>query len=902
MASSFLRRLVVASGCFSLLVMGATTGVLPTTVAGATYQRGAIGTAGAPRLAPAPLPAPLPSAQQRAQAAADRPDPFTPAPPTSPSGPLPVGAWTALGPAPIGPPYLASGGFYGGANSGRITTVLVIPSGTHAGRIVIGSAGGGVWTTDNDGATWTPRSDQAPSLAIGALTEDPSTPDHLIAGTGEANQSGDSYPGFGLLVSTDGGTTWTTQNPGGVFTGLHVAELAINPSNTMQQFAATSAGLYVTTNGGTSWAKPTDTSYAAVDGNITAVVLNPTTTTTVYLGGGAKTVAESTDGGVHWAAADTGISPPGSFGFTALAIAASSPTTLYAAVGSTGVGGLYRTINGGTSWTLLSSAPDYTGQGYSYYGTSGGGYQGWYDNVLAVDPTNANHLLAGGIALIETTDGGTTWINVNGQAFFGGGTNRIHPDQHALCFDTSGRVLSGDDGGMYRYVPSTKTVANLNGNLDITQFYFGFNEVKGTLLAGSQDNGSARTASSSVAPWTGIWPGDGGPSAIVANHTQIQLIEADRGLYVTTDAFATVLNNITPPQLGLFTPPEIAVPNTASPSNPTVFYGGADLWRTTNPTAASPTWSQVTSVGTSVSAIAASPTSASVIYVGFTNGTIQVSTNRGLTFTSLGSEPFTSRWVTGISVDPTNAKAITASFSYNDTRYSVGLPHAAQYAYATAPGTGTWTVITGNLPAQAAVSRVVYDHGALLAATDAGVYGTTSPAGSSTVWSVVGTGLPAVQAQDLFVDGASGDVYAITHGRGAWKLRQVADLSVNKTGPSSITKGSDGSYTVTVTNNGPATSLSVKLTDAVPTGTTFVSETQTGGPAFTCTNPAVGSTGTTTCKLASMATAATATFTLVYLVPTSFSGSSVSEKAHVSSATFDPKLANNTKTVVTPVV
>ena len=123
----------------------------------------------------------------------------------------------------------------------------------------------------------------------------------------------------------------------------------------------------------------------------------------------------------------------------------------------------------------------------------------------------------------------------------------------------------------------------------------------------------------------------------------------------------------------------------------------------------------------------------------------------------------------------------------------------------------------------------------------------------------------------------------------------------NKTGPPSITKGSNGSYTVTVTNNGPATSLSVKLTDAVPTGATFVSETQTGGPAFTCTNPAVGSTGTTTCKLALMAAGATATFTLVYLVPTTFSGTSISEKAHVSSGTFDPKLSNNTKTVVTPV-
>ena len=62
-----------------------------------------------------------------------------------------------------------------------------------------------------------------------------------------------------------------------------------------------------------------------------------------------------------------------------------------------------------------------------------------------------------------------------------------------------------------------------------------------------------------------------------------------------------------------------------------------------------------------------------MIYVGFTNGTVQVSTNHGMTFSSLSAQPFTSRWVTGISVDPTNAKAITASFSFSDTRYAARL-------------------------------------------------------------------------------------------------------------------------------------------------------------------------------------------------------------------------------------
>ena len=697
--------------------------------------------------------------------------------PPSPPSPLPGGAWLPLGPAPLGPATLGGGGFYGGVNSGRVTGLAYIPSGPHAGRVVAGTAGGGIWTTDNNGSVWTARSDFAPSLAIGSVAVDPSHPEHLIAGTGEANQSGDSYPGFGILSSTNGGTTWSTQNPGGVFNGLKIAQVAIDPTNSSHMFAATSGGLFVTTNGGTTWAKPTDPSYASVDGSITAVVINPVTPATVFIGGGPAQVAKSTDGGVHWAPANTGVAASGSFALTALAIANSTPSTMYLSIGSlSNPAAAYKSTDGGTTWNALTT-PDYTGGGYAY-GGGGPGDQGWYDNVVAVSPTNANLVLLGGIAEIASTDGGTTWTNINGQSFFGGGTNLIHPDQHAIAFGAGGNIWTGADGGVYLYNPSGPTVTNKNGNLNITQFYFGFNEVGGTVLAGSQDNSSGRTSSSHLGPWTEIWDGDGGPSFITPNHPATQFIEADSGLYRSNDAFVSDLTNITP--LGgvpsLFTPPIAVIPSTTTPSDPTVFFGGTDLWRTTNPSVASPTWTTVTSVGTSVSAIAISPSNPNVVYVGFTDGTVQVSTDRGLTFTSLATQPFSETFVTGLSVNPSNPKAITLSVSNSDTRSYASFPHVAQYAYTSAPGTGTWTDITGNLPSFA-VSRVVYDHGALLAATDIGVYGAGSIAGGATSWSRVGTALPRVQAQDLFVDPKNQDVYVITHGRGAWRLHYATSIS-----------------------------------------------------------------------------------------------------------------------------
>jgi uncharacterized repeat protein (TIGR01451 family) len=841
----------------------------------------------------APTPAPV---QGLRQALADRADPASPRSISGPAAAIPVGAWHPLGPAPTGPPYLANGGFYGGANSGRITGLVSVASGLHPGRVIAGTAGGGIWTSDDNGTTWLPRSDSAADLAIGAVAADPSNPNHVIAGTGEANQCGDCFAGAGILVSTDAGNTWTLQNPGNVFTGHHVAQVAIDPHNSSREFAATDAGLFVTINAGASWTKPTDPTYAAVDGNITSVAINPATPTIVYIGGGAKTVAKSTDGGVHWAAASTGIAAPGTAPLTAVALAKSSPATLYASVGSESPVALYKSVNSGGSWSKLTATPDYTGQSFSY--GSGGSEQGWYDNVLAVDPTNANHVIAGGIALVTTTNGGTIWTNVNGQAFFGGGTNRLHPDHHALAFRSDGKVWVGDDGGVFLYTPSTGAVANANGHLNITQFYYGFNVVGNTLLAGSQDNASARTTSPSLAAWTGIFSGDGGPSAITGNHTQTQFIEANTGLYVTTDGFASTLSGITPPTSSLFTPPMTVVPSTTTPTNPTVFYGGVDLWRTTNPTTGA-TWSQVTHLGAFVSAIAVSPSNPLVVYAGFTNGTIQVSTNGGASFTSLASEPITpDTYVTGLSVNPANPKAITASFSYNDTRYIPGFPHVAQFLYTTTPAAGTWTVITGNLP-QAAVSRVVYDNGALLAATDAGVYATGAPAGSSTAWTVVGTGLPNVQVQDLYVVG--GSVYVVTHGRGAWKLPPQADLSVLKTGPASVAKGANVAYSVVVANHGPTAAVAAKLTDSVPPGTTFVSESQTAGPAFTCTNPPAGGTGTTSCTIKTLASGASATFHLSYKVPSATTLTSVSNTAKVSSSTADPKPVNNSSTARTPV-
>ena len=127
-----------------------------------------------------------------------------------------------------------------------------------------------------------------------------------------------------------------------------------------------------------------------------------------------------------------------------------------------------------------------------------------------------------------------------------------------------------------------------------------------------------------------------------------------------------------------------------------------------------------------------------------------------------------------------------------------------------------------------------------------------------------------------------------------------ADLSVTKSGPATIAPGAAITYTITVMNNGSADAQNVALSDVIPTNTTFVSLSQTSGPAFTCTSPAVGATGTVSCNILTFINGAAATFTLQVAVNASASGT-ISNTANVTSATMDPNAANNSATATTTV-
>jgi hypothetical protein len=501
-------------------------------------------------------------------------------------------------------------------------------------------------------------------------------------------------------------------------------------------------------------------------------------------------------------------------GLTSLAIAPSSQGTIYALSATNQSGNLHngllavsRSTDGGGTWAtrvdntsltklntlLLTNPVEASLVECGFAAQESFLNQGWYDNVLAVDPADPNRVWAGGIDLFRSDDGGATWGLASN--WWAGGTSFAHADQHAIVFQpgyngtTNQTMFVGNDGGIYRTTNARAATTtdvclntapavswtNLNNNYGATQFYYGVSYPNGTTyFGGTQDNGTDRgTDGGGITGWTEILGGDGGAVAVDSTNTNVLYAE-NTGLSIAKSTnggsnWANAVTGITESANDfLFIAPFIMDPSNTQ----RLWTGGHNLWRTTDGGAS---WTGASALlpGTgSVSAIAVAPSNVPMALAGMSSGGIIVRTN--IAFTSTTSTTWASAvprtgYVAGLTFDPMNANIAYAAYSTFNT--NVGDNHI----YKSTDGGATWTGIDGSgmtgLPDVPAHCVTVDPHSSshLYVGTDLGVF--VSVDGGAN-WARENTGFANVITEALTVNtvGQTSTLFAFTHGRGAWRV------------------------------------------------------------------------------------------------------------------------------------
>jgi uncharacterized repeat protein (TIGR01451 family) len=714
-------------------------------------------------------------------------------------------AWTAPGPQPIGEVTRSEGNIV--SMNGRIGALAIHPT---TGEFILGGAQGGIWTYDG---VWTARTDDLPSLAIGALAIAPSDDDIVYAGTGEGALSGDSYYGNGILKSTDGGHTWEHVS-GDYFVAVAISRLLVDPNDADHLYVSvlrgrggarrtspaihSKFGIWESLNGGTSWTllkeAPPKTN-GAVD-----LEMDPQQTNVMYTAFWGDAVYKSTDGGDHWKPIMNGL--PTHFNadnLTRFSIGLSHPegedAVLYTGTDFVDAGGTYhqsqlwRSDDEGASWQALP-VTGFTGSDDSVQDYCGG--QCFYDNVVEVDPTNTDIVYAAGQfnygigsgGQFRSDDGGQTWKNMGWEQ---------HPDYHAFAFGPDpDEVLIGSDGGVWwsgdrggrlpgaddeEDITAADWIPANTGGLQIAQFtsiatnpsfFIDGQTPRERIWGGTQDNGTLRKSTLSNT-WFDMYSGDGGQvlvdpedwTYVYGTYFGISPYRATDGgsAFFTNEYIRTGINLAD--RSDFYAPWVLNKDNTEQ-----LFLGTYRLYRTDNAKAddaVDVTWHPISPDLTSgcggvapngarnctISAIGIGGGDA--VYTGALDGYVYLSTDA-----QVNDNPSWTRLDRGaLPARPIAQIAVdrsnyrTAYFAYNG--FNAATPGRPGHLFKTTDGGNSFTNISGSLP-DVPVNSVILDPSypnTLYVGTDVGPFVTYN---GGVDWNALGTDFPIVSIWQLDLD------------------------------------------------------------------------------------------------------------------------------------------------------
>lgn len=666
-----------------------------------------------------------------------------------------------------------------------------------------GATGGGVWKSTDGATTWSSVFDKEGTGSIGSLAVANSDRNTIYVGTGEACIRGNISQGDGVYKSVDAGKTWKNI---GLRDSRAIGKVIINPNNPDIVFVAAlghpygpnaERGIFRTVDGGKSWDKVLykDENTGAVD--VTFDPHNPNilfaalwqarrTSWSMTDGGPGSGLYRSNDGGTTWKRLEEHGLPKGPYGRIGIAVAANSDR-IYALIEARNPdGGLYRSDDGGETW-------DFVNPSHSLW------QRPWYYMHIFADPRDENVVYIMDVESFKSTDGGHLFNKVKVP----------HGDNHGLWIDPrdTRRMIAANDGGVTVTLDGGKNWTR-EDNQPTAQFYHVITDtaVPYRVYGAQQDSGTVAIASRSDdgaidrSDWYDVGGGEAGYIAPYPPDPNIVYAADYQGNITRFDKHIGQVKAITEqPELSdaygaanLEHRFQWTAPVVISPHDPgTLYHAGERLFKTTDGgvhwQAISPDLTRndkskqhvsggeitLDDSGTeyydTIFAVAESPITKGLIWVGTDDGLIQVTRDEGKNWNNVTPKDMP-EWSRISQVEASPLDAGTAYVAVDRHQNDDLRP----YIYKTSDYGQTWTKLTNGIPEGSFVRAVREDpkkRGLLYAGTENGVYVSFNDGAE---WRSLKLNLPTTPVHDLVIK--DNDLVVATHGRAFWILDDVSPL------------------------------------------------------------------------------------------------------------------------------
>jgi photosystem II stability/assembly factor-like uncharacterized protein len=692
--------------------------------------------------------------------------------------------------------------------SGRIVDVA-IPKGSKF-TIYAASASGGVWKTINEGTTWEPIFEHAPSTSIGDVTISESDPNIVWIGTGESNIFRSSMSGTGVYKSQDAGKSWTHM---GLPETQHIGRIIIHPTNPDIVYVASSGheytynkerGVFKTEDGGKTWEK---VFYINEKAGVNDLAMDPSDSKILYATvwdrirhawndpkpGDNDAIYKTVDGGKSWSKIVKGLPPLKLVGRIGLDVSKSNPNVVYALMDNhnparqaekgekDSYGRLkkavikgaevYRSDDKGETWKKVSESSKLIERLFSTYG--------WVFSQIRVDPNDENTVFIMGVPLLKSVDGGKTFKT----SYYPG----LHGDHHAMWIDPddSNHIVNGNDGGINISYDGGKTWKNCE-NHGIVQFYnVAVDMAEPFNIYGSiQDNGSYRgpvTHRPGIDPrweWESVPGGEASYLAVDPTHPNILYNESFYGRIRRSESIngewktkniAPKAKKGDPPLRGQWLAPFII-----SPHNPFILYHGmqyvirtldkGETWERISPDL---TYNDPKKQGdipfATITTMSESPLKFGLIYVGTDDGKVHVTRDGGKKWTEIMKGLPYKKWVSRIVASEYDEGIVFLSQNgKRDDDFNKYLFMSTDYGR-------TWKDISHNIPCGPinVIKEDPKNKNLLYVGTDLGVYISLN---RGKEWHSFCNNMPTTFVHDLVVHPRDNILVAGTHGRGVYVI------------------------------------------------------------------------------------------------------------------------------------